>query len=236
MKKIFLLIFAAAISLLAAEELFFSRVYRQNSDPRELLFYHYNRNANTDQKTILSHYYVLPDSSIAVIDEVILENGEFRQSQSQFLEVNEIGTVIRRGERMTLRFSKDGKTKEKELDYPPDLLVGPLFNDHIIKNWQSLLAGEKIYFKLPAPDIQQVATFTFEKDEKTEYEKPGHIVFKLDAASFFLRFLVRPSYFVYDLQSRRLMEIHGTTILRTKQNGKWQNSTDVNMYYEYEDK
>jgi hypothetical protein len=51
-----------------------------------------------------------------------------------------------------------------------------------------------------------------------------------------LKLVVRPSYFVYEIVTKRLMEIYGTTILRTKQNGKWQNSTDVNMYYEYEGK
>lgn len=232
----YIILFSLLLSAfqLAAEDLFFSRVFRQDSNRRELLFYHYNEILIDSERNILKHYYVLPDSTISVIDAVILENGEFRQAQSQFLEVEEVGTVIRNGENMILRFQKGEKIKERKLAYPPDLLVGPLFNDHIRQNWRKLTAGEKIYFKLPAPDVQQVATFTFQKAGNSGYEKSGRIVFKLDAASIFLKLLVKPSYFVYDLSSQRLLSIHGTTILRTKQNGKWQNTTDVDMYYEYE--
>lgn len=205
------------------------------SDRQELLFGHYNTVQQNGDETILTHYYSRPDSSIATIDEVVLENGKFKSSKSQFLEVNEIGSVIRNEDRMIMRFEKDGKIKEKELEYPPELLVGPMFSDHIVQNWTTLITDKKIYFKLPAPNIQKVATFTFETVNDSEYGKSGQIVFKLDAASFFLKLVVRPSYFVYDIATKRLLEIHGTTILRTKQNGKWQNSTDVNMYYEYKD-
>ncbi|MFC1898258.1 hypothetical protein ACFLYJ_01675 [Candidatus Cloacimonadota bacterium] len=203
------------------------------SEKKDLLFFHYNEYSVDNEFENLKHYYILPDSSIATIDEVVLENGQFKSSKSQFLEVNEIGSVIRNDDKMIMRFEKDGKIKEKELDYPPDLLVGPMFNDHIVKNWKTLIKSKKIYFKLPAPNIQKVATFTFEEVTDSDYGKAGQIVFKLDAASFFLKLVVRPSYFVYDTSTQRLMEIHGTTILRTKQNGKWQNSTDVDMYYEY---
>ncbi|MCF7793911.1 MAG: hypothetical protein K9N39_07930 [Candidatus Cloacimonetes bacterium] len=206
-----------------------------DSNKEDLLFFHYNEHIRNKDQTILRHYYVRPDSTVATIDEVMLEKGEFKQSKADFLEVDETGMVIRDGDRMTLSFRKADKNKERELDYPADLLVGPLFNIHIKKNWDKLIEGEKIYFKLPAPDIQQVATFTFQEVKNSEYNKEGHIVFELDAASFFLQLLVKPSFFVYQISSQKLMEIHGTTILRTKQNGKWQNTTDVNMYYEYWD-
>ncbi|MDP8269102.1 MAG: hypothetical protein P9L97_10270 [Candidatus Tenebribacter davisii] len=234
MKKLIIILIMISVAALWSEDIFKAKVYRLDSNKQELLFDHYNTVQQEGEKTILTHFYSRPDSSIATIDEVILENGEFKSSKSQFLEVDEIGSVIRNSDKMTMRFEKDGKVKEKELNYPTDLLVGPMFNDHIIENWEALNSDEKIYFKLPAPNIQKIATFTFQEVNNSGYEKPDHIVFKLNAASIFLKLVVRPSYFVYEVATKRLMEIHGTTILRTKQNGKWQNSTDVNMYYEYE--
>lgn len=220
-------------SFLYAEELFQAVVFRKDSNREEFLFYHYNEIIEDGDQTILRHYYALKDSTVATLDEVVLENGEFKTSRAQFFEVNEVGSVLRNGNRMILRFEKDGEVREKEKEYPEDLLVGPLFNDHIVENWQDLLDGEKIYFKLPAPDIQQVATFTFRKVKNKDYDDPGMVIFKLDVASIFLKLFVDPSYFVYELETNRLMSIHGMTILRTKQNGKWQQSTDVDIYYSY---
>lgn len=219
--------------ILQAEDLFQAEVYRQGSNKEEFLFFHYNEIEQQENLTYLTHYYLLADSTVATKDEVILENGEFKSSRAEFFEVNEVGSVLRNGDRMILRFEKDGKVREKEKDYPEDLLVGPLFNDFIKQRWQTLINGEKIYFKLPAPDIQQVATFTFRRVENEDYDQPGRIVFKLDVASIFLKLFVNPSYFVYELETKRLMSIHGMTILRTKENGKWQQSTDVDIYYSY---
>lgn len=233
MNRIFFLILLLIISAVEAEELFQAEVYRQDSNRQEFLFYHYNEIIVEENRTILRHYYTLADSTIATLDEVVLENGEFKTSRAQFFEVDEVGSVLRNGDRMILRFEKDGEVREKEKEYPEDLLVGPLFNDHIVENWQTLLDGDKIYFKLPAPDIQQVATFTFRKVENSDYNKAGQIVFKLDVASIFLKLFVKPSYFVYELDTKRLMSIHGMTILRTQENGKWQQSTNVDIYYSY---
>ena len=233
MNRIFFLILLLIISAVEAEELFQAEVYRQDSNRQEFLFYHYNEIIVEENRTILRHYYTLADSTIATLDEVVLENGEFKTSRAQFFEVDEVGSVLRNGDRMILHFEKDGEVREKEKEYPEDLLVGPLFNDHIVENWQTLLDGDKIYFKLPAPDIQQVATFTFRKVENSDYNIAGQIVFKLDVASIFLKLFVKPSYFVYELDTKRLMSIHGMTILRTQENGKWQQSTNVDIYYSY---
>ena len=220
-------------SLFPAEELFQAEIYRQGSNKQDFLFYHYNEIEETDSLTYLRHFYIRADSSIATLDEVVMEDGEFRSSRAEFFEVNEVGSVLRNGDRMILQFEKNGETKEKEKNYPIDLLVGPLFNDYIIENWETLLNNEKIYFKLPAPDIQQVATFNLKEVKNSEYAKSGHIVFKMNVASIFLKLLVKPSYFVYELESKRLKSIHGMTILRTKKDGKWQPSTNVDIYYSY---
>ena len=234
MKRFLLILLAFFTIVLYTEDIFTAKVYRMGSNKKEFLFDHYNTIEKQDSLTILTHYYAKADGFVATKDQVILENGIFKQSKSEFFEVNEAGSVMRNRDKMILRFEENGKIKEKEKDFPENLLVGPLFNDHIIQNWNQLIKGEKIYFKLPAPNILQVATFTFEKVQNSGFEKDDHVVYKLDIANFFLRFLVNESYFVYEISSKRLMEIHGTTILRTQQNGKWKNTTDVDIYYDYE--
>jgi hypothetical protein len=233
MKLLTCLFMLIGFGILSAEPAFEAKVYRQGTAREELLFYHHNQRVVEGEMEIRRHFYLLPDSTVANIDEVVLESGEFSRSKAQFLQVDQIGEVIRRGERMILRYSEDSNTKEREMDYPPDLLVGPLFNEHIIKHWSKLIEGEKLYFKLPAADVQRVATFTFRRVEKSDYEEPGNIVFRLDVASIFLKLFVKSSYFVYDETDKLLQSIHGASILPTRQDGKWQKTTDVDIYYSY---
>ena len=51
--------------------------------------------------------------------------------------------------------------------------------------------------------------------------------------SWFLKLFLKPTYFVYDETTRELVSIHGVTILRTKENGEWQKTTNVDIYYEF---
>lgn len=221
------------VVFLLAEPLFRARVYRQHSNRQDLLFLHYNERLEAGENTLLRHYYLRPDSSVATIDEVILINGEFASAHSSFLEVGEAGSVIRNNDKMVLRFNNNGEIREKELEFYPDLLLGPLFNDYIFLNWDELMKFEKLYFKLPAPDVLKVATFYLRRDENNPYLGRDRVVYKMNVASIFLKLLIRPSYFVYNLNDRSLQEIHGTTILRTQENGRWSKTTDVEIYYKY---
>lgn len=233
MKLLTILFILIGFASLGAEPGFQAEVYRQGTDREELLFYHHNQRVVEGEKEILRHFYLLPDSTVANIDEVVLEAGEFSRSKAEFMQVEETAEVIRRGESMILRYSEAGNTKEREMDFPDDLLVGPLFNEHIVKNWTKLIAGEKIYFKLPAADVLRVATFTFRRVENSGYEELGNVVFKLDVASIFLKLFVKSSYFVYYETDKLLQSIHGASILPTKKDGKWQKTTDVDIYYSY---
>ncbi|MBN1326689.1 MAG: hypothetical protein JW996_01935 [Candidatus Cloacimonetes bacterium] len=222
-------------SRLAAEDLFKASVYLKDSDPPQLLFLHHNEILEFDEGMKLRHYYLHPDSTVSVLDEVILQQNEFLRSRSEFYDVLETGEIVRYGDLMKMRFTDNGRNKEAVFPWNPDILLGPLFNDFILKNWEKLTSGQKVDFFLPAPDILKIASFNIQEDLNNKYVKNGMIVFKMNVSSIFLKLLVRPSYFVYDLSSSRLQSIHGTTILRSKVNNKWQRTTDVDIYYQYKD-
>ncbi|MBN2459988.1 MAG: hypothetical protein JXB60_00150 [Candidatus Cloacimonetes bacterium] len=234
MRKIILFVSLLFIFItLGSEELFQARIYRQNSEPPELLFLHYNEHFSRADSTYLIHYYLLPDSTISVKDEVVLLNGEFYRARSHFYEVDEMGEVIRDQDKMLMRFNAGGNIRENHFDYQTSLLFGPLFNDFVQLHWIRLLQGEVVEFYLPAPDILKIARFTLELVTDTPYEATEKVVFRMRVHSWFLRLFIRSTFFVYDLETRNLESIHGVTILRTKHNGEWQKTTNVDIYYEY---
>lgn len=219
--------------LLSAENLFEAKVYLQGSN-REILLFNLHNSIEKDGKfTHLTHYYTTPDSILATVDKVTLENGKFKSAESHFYQVEESGMMFRKGSKMLMKYKKGEKRKQKNLDFPDNFLVGPLFNDYIVEKWDTLLNGERIVFKLPAPSLLRMIRFGFEIERESEYQKRGTVVFKLDANNILLNWLVNPSYFVYDNKEKRLLEIHGTSILKIQDGDEWTTSTDVEIYYEY---
>jgi hypothetical protein len=230
LKNSLLFFFLFFVFISHAEELFIGQVYRQNTD--ELIFLQTNEFFEYADSTVLIHKYLHPDSSLAALDKVTLQNNTLKRTYTHFFDVEEIGEIKVEGTSVIMNFWKENDRKSKVFDFPEALVVGPLFNKHIIDNWDTLLREEKLYLKLPAPEVMQIATFTF-KPVESNYGKKNQIVFKLSPASIILKLFIAPSYFVYDLETKLLQSIHGNTILKTKENGKFTKTTDVDIYYRY---
>jgi len=140
--------------------------------------------------------------------------------------------VIRKNDKMLMRFQKNNETNSKLFDFPDDLVVGPLFNHFVQENWQTLLNGSNLHMKLPAPGVMRIAMFTFRK-VNSDYAGERQVAFKLSPTNLILKIFISASYFVYNLDSRRLEKIHGNSILKTEINGSFTNTTNVDIYYNY---
>lgn len=230
---ILLIIIALAGSLLANEE-YIAKVYNIDTSPSTFLYYHYSDQKNLDDQEILYHYYLLPDSSEAVVEEAIIENGELKKYTANFFISNEQSMLELKNRKLTVTYTKDGKTKSKTLDFDDTLLVGPLFVKHLVANWNNLIAGETVKFRLPAADMLTTAGFYLKKIDNSEFQKPGTVVIKMGVSSIFLKLLIKPSYFVMDTDTRRVKEIHGLSILPHKKDGEWKKTTNVEIYFEWE--
>lgn len=61
------------------------------------------------------------------------------------------------------------------------------------------------------------------------------MVVKMETKNPILSWFVGKSYYVIDLENRRIVEIHGSSILKRQVNGKW-DYVDVDMYFTYPEK
>ena|GEM_PF-6633660 len=181
---------------------------------------------------MIRNFYALPDSRVTVYDEVILKNGEFVSSFSRLDQIEERARLERQEDRIRVQYRNADGSKEKIIGFEPDLISGPVFTRFVHAHWDRLKTGEQVTFHLPAPNLLRLVRFKMSRDDRSRYAREDALVLKMEPAGFFVRFFVDASYFVFDLDSRRLEEIHGLTILPVKRNGKWQNA-HVNMYFRY---
>lgn len=232
LKRTFSLLLLLGIGILVAEPLFEAKVYRQDSD--EFLFHHYNARIETDSLLTLKHFYLMPDSTLSAEDVVVLQEGEIISTYTRFPLSGEAGTLTRIDDKLLMQFESSDKQKERLLDFPKEMLLGPIFVDFITDNWKKLIVGEKIKITLPAPNVLKVAHFDLQLVDNN-YSKNGYAVIRMSVSSIFLKLFIGSSYFVFDTSTQRLREIHGATILKTKKGNKWSNTTDASIFYYYLD-
>jgi hypothetical protein len=80
--------------------------------------------------------------------------------------------------------------------------------------------------------LQRIARFRIYNNTESPWNRPGVIVLKMDLANLFLRGFLDPVDLVYDLRTKRLVEIHGKSLLQRRVNGKIENPV-VDIYYRY---
>jgi hypothetical protein len=215
---------------LPAEEPFSADIYLQGSS--KLLFRQYNSRLVKGNEEILKHIYTFPDGSPKVHETVINRNGEFSEYQVKFFEGGCDCTIARQNDRIKFWFKKEDVVKRGVTEYKSDLVMGPTLSDFILSNWDTLLKGDVVYFRLPVMNLQRLAAFKLKKLNESPYKREGSVVFEMGIANFFLGFFIDPVQMVYDARRKRVLEIHGPSLLDRKVDGKSVN-IDVDIYYRY---
>jgi len=84
-------------------------------------------------------------------------------------------------------------------------------------------------------NLQRVAPFRLARLKESPYVKQGTMVFEMRINSVFLGFFMDPNHLVFDTATRRLLEIHGPTLLKRKKGDEWIYA-DADIYYLYKER
>ncbi len=68
-------------------------------------------------------------------------------------------------------------------------------------------------FFIPVMYRQMIASFSLRRLRSSSYNRPGIMVVEMKIDSFLPGFLIDPNQMVFDQGNRRLLEIHGPTLL-----------------------
>lgn len=217
---------------LFAEDPFRANIYLMGSNKKVLLFKKYNERTVQGNKELLKHVYTLPDGTLSVTETVIKRNGTFSEYQVRFYDGGCSCSLVRNRGTLRFRFKKGGSLEEGTATYRRDLVMGPTLGDFIKSKWNPLIRGKVVRFSLPAMSLQRLATFKLEKLDSSPYLRRGVVVFQMSIDSFFLGLLLDPVQMVYDREKKRVVEIHGPSLLERRVNGK-KVDVDADIYYRY---
>jgi len=233
MKKIFIAIFLCLFSVCAlnAEELFEGDVYLQGTNKGILLFKQRNIREQKGDELVLRHIYTTPAGDLSALEEVVYIKGKLAAYKVEMPDSKCGCTLERRDDIIVFGFTR-GEGGKKESAYSEDIVMGPTLRDFIVNNWNALMNGKAVYFKLPAMNLQRVAEFQLLADPGSTYARNGVVVLRMKIANYFLRILVDPVDLVMDINTKRMIEIHGKSLLTRRVNGRLENPV-VDIYYRY---
>ncbi len=228
---------AAAASVVGAaayspEDPFTGLVYLAGTNPPQLIFTHENSYERSGTSEILTHVYKTPEGSVATVERVTLSGGLVDTYDVDF-STSDCGCRLRRnGGEVEFSFTRGERTKRGIRPYERNLVAGPTLNRFAADNWDRFVRGDSAELFLAAMPFQQLVKFRLSPDAANPYARPGVLVLKMVTANPLFRLFAEPVYLVLEEDSRRIVEIHGKSLLERKVNGKIENPV-VNIYYTY---
>jgi len=214
------------------EELFEGDIYLQGTNKGLLLFRHKNSIEVKGDEIVLRHIYNTIEGGLAALEEVQFVKGKLTTYKVEMPDSKCGCNLERRNDKIIFSFTRMGDPQHKESEYTSDIVMGPTLRAFIKQNWNPLMNGRSVYFKLPAMNLQRVAEFQLRLQPDSEYARNGTAVFRMKIANYFLRLFVDPVDLVFDVATKRMIEIHGKSLLQRKVNGKMENPA-VDIYYRY---
>lgn len=222
-------VLVASLSPLTGEVRFVGDIYLQGTTPPELVFRYEADETVQGSRTILGHSYFNLDGSRAAREELTLENGQMVLHETWFFGPEDYSRLTRQGAQALMQFRSAGKEKEKLVDFDETVVFGPTLEQFFQKEWDALQDGQEREMLLPAPEFLRMVPFKAAKVEGTAYNGPGRLVVEVSAKSLLLRFLGAPNQYVLDETTRRIVEIHGPTLLPRWTGRKWE-LTEADIY------
>lgn len=229
---VFSILFFVSLARVTANDLFNAEIYLQGSEKSELVYNYRNTIEQDGSLLTLRHIYLYPAGGIFAVEEVVLRDGELVKHSTSFPDLEEESLLVKSGEKIDIFFSRKGKEKDKTINLPDDLVFGPTQQDFITENFRLLVDGERVSFTLPVPEFTTTTRFTMKKISSPDYDRPGTIVVEMKSNNILLLFLTKPIQFVLDSKSGRILEIHGTSVLKWKVNDKWE-FLNSDIYFNY---
>jgi hypothetical protein len=235
MKNLIIVFITAVLSLIPiqesrGEERFVGDIYLAGT--KQLIFRQTNKRFKKGDDFIMRHTYTFPDGKIAVQEDVTFRKRSFHNYKVEFSDAKCGCLLERKDDKVVFRFTRGDTDKTGEANYSSSIVMGPTLTPFVHINWKSLTEGKTVYFLLPAMSLQKVVRFRLYKDDSSKWARKGVMVLKMAPSNVFLRIFVDPVDLVYDTSNKRILEIHGKSLLRRKVNGRTENPV-VDIYYRY---
>ena len=218
----------------AEKESFSGDLFEKGSDRKVLLFKFRHEAESTGGVYQRAHnVFVDTEGHEALTEDIAYDAmGQLTKLVLDQKQTNEHGELEVREGKIYFSWTHDGKTKTASEKQPADLVVAATLVPYLQKNWEALVKGDRVDARFAALDRRETVGFKFLKTEEKKLNGRDAIVVKMKASSLIISAIVDPLYFVFDKETKRLMELTGRTAPKRLVKGAWKD-LDAEIVYQY---
>jgi hypothetical protein len=215
-------------------------IYDEAPNLNKLLFT-FRRTATRSNATVrVLREYRTKDGALAAREQVVYEAGRLVSCELDELQTGTRATVAvrpvpNRNKEPRLFFeyarTKGDKPKTASEDLPPNLLVTDMLACFITANWEKLMAGTSVPFRLVALERAETVGFKLVKTAESTRSGQPIVRIKMEPTSLIIAALVKPIYFTFEKNGEhRILDYSGRTTPKLARDGKWKDLDALTVY------
>jgi hypothetical protein len=215
-------------------------IYDETANPKTLLFT-FRRTATRSNATVqVSREYRTKDGTLAAREQVVYEAGQLVSCELDDLQTGARASfAVRPGptrlkeRRLLFEYArrKGDKPKTTSEELQPNVLVNDMLTCFIAANWEKLMTGASVPFRLVA--LERAETVGFKMLKVAESSRSGQAVvrIKMEPTSLIIAALVKPIYFTFEKGGQhRILDYSGRTTPKLARDGKWKDLDALTVY------
>ncbi len=191
-------------------------VFELDVTPKQLL-YNYSEVVETEgPKKTIETTFSQPSGKVAVEEKAIFENGhikryEINQKQEGYLNVLEVGPDAT-SVTYTRTNTETGAVDTENDDWGPNHTAAPGMLGLAQRNWDAIMAGNSVDFRLAIPEKQ--TTYGFEITKTSEHKEGSKeiVVLTVAPSSFFISLVLNPFILTVDKADKTLVRMKGPSL------------------------
>lgn len=218
-------------SMLASAEIVEGKVFKKDSQQKELLFNFKNTVTVTGDIHKADAQFVDPSGVVAVTETSERQGIQLKHYEIDHKQTGRKGSIVVDGKKVLFNFEENGKKKSEEKeDLKDNFVVGHTLVAYVSGKWKEIMDGKTIDIRYGVWDRQETVGFSLFKVGQEKLDGKDVVLLKFKPTSFIIAALVDPVIFKFSTDGKELMGMVGRVAPKRKDGNKWKD-LDAEVIY-----
>jgi hypothetical protein len=174
-----------------------------------------------DGRTVAAVQFVDPGGHVVATERVTYVGGEVVAAELEQRQVDERYAMTVSDGDAWFEAVRDGKTSRTRRDWAPDTLTIDQLPSFVTSQWDRLIDGEEVSFRLVALDRGRIVRFRLIHRGETAHRGRPAVALRMEANSMFVRWLAPEVDLVFSPDGRTMLESRGPLPVKVRDGGDW---------------
>ncbi len=218
MTRVLLLWLAVALQTAPVEH---ATVVARDGDLSAPLFTLERTLTTADGQTVADVRFVDPAGQVACRERVTYVSGAVVRAELEQHQVDEQYSMTVSGVDALFEVVRDGRRSQIRRDWTPDTLTIDQLPSFVTSQWDRLVGGADVSFRLVALDRARIVRFTLKHQGVTRHLDHPAVMLRMQASSLFVRWLAPEIDLVFSPDGRTMLESRGPLPVKVRQGDDW---------------